>query len=228
MLNIKYLFRVNFFNQSVFVRTCSEDYEVARMSLGNEFDDAIKFAPNETNFIIDAGGYIGTSAIKFAKSFPNAQIICIEPSSENYEVLLKNISDFPNIVPIQAAVSAQSGASVVLRDRKTGNWGFTIVEEPEDSFDSNEIQKVKTITIDDILKQFNKTEIGILKLDIEGAELEVFQNSAHWIGKINVLTVELHDRIKMGCSSAFYDATKGRKLIPQGGEKMVSVTDHSN
>ena len=45
--------------------------------------------------------------------------------------------------------------------------------------------------------------IDILKLDIEGAELEVFETSESWIGKVGMLAVETHDRFRPGCSKAF-------------------------
>ncbi len=54
-----------------------------------------------------------------------------------------------------------------------------------------------------------KTElIDILKLDIEGAEAELFcANYENWLGKTNVIIIELHDRIREGCSEALYKAT---------------------
>jgi len=43
-------------------------------------------------------------------------------------------------------------------------------------------------------------------MDIEGAEKEIFEHSNTWIGKVAVIAVELHDRIKE-CSRAFQAAT---------------------
>ena len=50
--------------------------------------------------------------------------------------------------------------------------------------------------------------VDILKIDIEGAEKEVFENSVKWINKVGVIMAELHDNIKAGCSNAFFEATR--------------------
>jgi hypothetical protein len=49
--------------------------------------------------------------------------------------------------------------------------------------------------------------IDILKLDIEGSEKEVFETGyEHWLPKINILIIELHDKMKKGCSRAVFNA----------------------
>ena len=57
------------------------------------------------------------------------------------------------------------------------------------------------------MTRYQADEIDILKLDIEGAEKEVFTSNYHrWLPKTRILIVELHDRMKAGCSSAFIKA----------------------
>jgi hypothetical protein len=51
--------------------------------------------------------------------------------------------------------------------------------------------------------------VDLLKIDIEGAEREVMEESGAWINTVAVLMIELHDDIKPGCSKAFYEATEG-------------------
>jgi hypothetical protein len=48
--------------------------------------------------------------------------------------------------------------------------------------------------------------IDILKLDIEGAELEIFSGPCEWLSKVAILLIELHDRVAPGCSLTFYSA----------------------
>jgi len=48
-----------------------------------------------------------------------------------------------------------------------------------------------------------------LKLDIEGAGKELFtSNYEEWLDKVNIMVIELHDRMKPGCSDAFYSTIK--------------------
>lgn len=74
---------------------------------------------------------------------------------------------------------------------------------------SSDEYDIKAITITEILRQFNYNQIDILKIDIEGAEKELFsENYKDWLGKVDVLIIELHDRMKKGCSDSFYSAVK--------------------
>ena len=73
----------------------------------------------------------------------------------------------------------------------------------------NVCNTVQGITIDKILKTNSLEKIDILKIDIEGAEREVFMDSSSWIKKIDVLIIELHDRLKSGCSRSFYNGSNG-------------------
>jgi hypothetical protein len=44
-------------------------------------------------------------------------------------------------------------------------------------------------------------------MDIEGGEKEVFEDAGKWIGRIGILIVELHERLKEGCSRSLENAT---------------------
>jgi Methyltransferase FkbM domain len=57
--------------------------------------------------------------------------------------------------------------------------------------------------------------VDLLKVDIEGAEKEVFE-SCPWISKVRVLAIELHDRVRIGCSLAVKTAAKGFQSNERG------------
>jgi len=63
------------------------------------------------------------------------------------------------------------------------------------------------VTIPGLMSQYGLTRIDLLKLDIEGAEKELFAAASDWIDKVDAIAIELHDRFKRGCSQAFYNAT---------------------
>ena len=71
---------------------------------------------------------------------------------------------------------------------------------------------IPAVTLDDLIRDHG--EIDLLKLDIEGSELEVFQENTGWLDKVTAINIELHDHIKPGCSNAFeaavskYDGVK--------------------
>ena len=77
------------------------------------------------NLILDAGGYIGTAAIAFAKQYPSATIVSLEPNSNNYQLLAQNTATWRNIVAMNKALAPEPGG-LILYDRGTGAWGFTL------------------------------------------------------------------------------------------------------
>ena len=66
---------------------------------------------------------------------------------------------------------------------------------------------MSAVTIPGILREMDAARIDILKLDIEGAEYELFKTGAEsWLGAIRQIVIELHDRYRPGCSQVFYAA----------------------
>lgn len=211
---------------AVHFRENSPDQKVIRATLVRQELALLKeLVPDpEFDFIIDAGGYIGTAAIALAMMFPQARVVTIEPSTENFAVLEKNIAPFGNIVAVNAALVGV-GRQVNLYDRRTGEWGFTILQHPRDQNDVSEIQTVQGVTVSDLLARFDSAGIDVLKLDIEGGEREVFEHADPWIDKVGVIVAELHDRIQKGCKQAFDSKTTGMRDVFCKGEKVVRVND---
>ena len=156
--------------------------------------------------IVDAGAYTGYSALYLAEKYPTARILAIEPAPSNFEVLSRNVSGVPQIVPINKALW-HTKTRLKIQDGSLGHWAYTVTPEPVPSSELH--GEVEAVTITDIMQEFQIQHIDVLKMDIEGAEKDVFEHSQHWISDVGVIAVELHDRIKAGSSEAFHAATRG-------------------
>ncbi len=203
-----------------YLRMPSADIKVyEKVFLDKEYAFHIAASPR---VIIDAGAHIGLASIAFANSFPEARIIAVEPESRNYDVLRKNVAPYKNVIAIQAALWSESREIVVL-DPAGGNWGFMTCDmdnnpgHPLACVQNN----VPGITVHKLMEQFRLDEIDILKMDIEGAEREVFRDASSWIGKVNCLVVELHERLKPGCNRIFYTSTNGFGDEWEQGENVI-------
>lgn len=155
----------------------------------------------EIKTIVDGGANIGLASTYFKGLFPNATIIAVEPETSNYQQLLKNTKSYSGIHCEQAGIWNKTAFLKVEDKFNSGNWGF-VVEEVIDEKESN----VKGISIDDIIKKYNLQDIDILKLDIEGAELELFQENYQWLSKVKMLIIETHDFMRKGTSKAVFKA----------------------
>jgi FkbM family methyltransferase len=166
--------------------------------------------------IIDAGANIGLTSVFFANMYPDAKIVAIEPESTNYGLLLKNIAPYSNIVAVQAALWKES-TELALIDSGLGNYGFQTHARRATSQPSM-VGYVPSITMNKLMEDYQLDHIDILKIDIEGAEKEVFENAMPWIDQVRAIEVETHDEMKTGCSRAVYLATKDFDLEFRKGE----------
>lgn len=199
------------------LRSGSPDLTVVRACLLGEFDEAFACTSPDAKLIVDAGGYIGLVSILMARRFPDARILCLEPSSENVALARKNCAPYPNISVLNKALGPESGRAV-LRDRGTGQWGFTIAVKVND-----EGEEVEVVSLADLMHDHGAARIDLLKLDIEGAEYELFEVAESWCPKCDVMIVELHEKIRPGVEALYKAATQNRRALPGTAEKRLSV-----
>jgi FkbM family methyltransferase len=181
----------------------NKEYEVA---------DAI-----DPSFIIDCGANIGLSAVWYANTYPNAKIIAIEPDINNFVFLKKNTKAYPNVKCLNKAVWPYE-TSMSIVDKGTGNWGLQTIESKTKTGNN-----IDAVSISTVMDQFQINFIDILKIDIEGAEKELFsKNYESWLSKTGVIAIELHDNIDKNISAVFYNAISGRKYKEYyNGENLI-------
>ena len=116
--------------------------------------------------IIDAGGYVGDTALLFS-SYTDKSIHVFEASPSNMDIIRETIrlNNLDNIVPVSKALGEKSGtATFSLGERNSCN---SLVERPGYNY-PNHIE-VPVITLDDYVRE-NNLEVGLIKVDIEGGE----------------------------------------------------------
>lgn len=182
--------------------------------------------PNIKNFqpklILDCGGNIGSAAVYFANKYPESIIYSIEPEKNGFKLLQYNAFLYENIRPIKSALWDKE-TFIRVEDKGFGMAGFMTVETTADDPDA-----FKTTTVSKLLADSELEEIDILKIDIEGAEKEVFAapDVDDWLPKVKVLTIELHDRMKLGCSYEFFKAiSKYHWFFAFRGENLIFIRE---
>lgn len=204
------------------IRVGTPDLEVAFESLRGEFEILRFVLPQAFDgLIVDAGGYIGTAAIALHRLFPGATIVSLEPSARNLEILRKNVAGYPKIHAVQGALVGSRIKSVRLLDPGRKEWGYTTAPSQKDSLRALELGEVKALRTKDLVAEYGK--IGILKLDIEGGELDVFMHTDDALEQCAAVFVELHDRFVPGCSDAFWSFARNRIVVKDAGEKFLAI-----
>jgi FkbM family methyltransferase len=172
----------------------------------------------DVRVIIDAGAYVGYSAIYFAELYPHAFIYALEPEEGNFQALQRNTRHYPNIKAIQAAVWNEDGY-LELEETHGGQWAFHVHESSQSSK-----ARVHAVSIQSLMEQYRLSHIDILKMDIEGAESAVFEaSSCHaWLGSVRILVLELHDHLFPGSEQNFKEAIRQYPNTVQAvGENLI-------
>ena len=60
------------------------------------------------------------------------------------------------------------------------------------------------ITMDSLIASFNIIQVDLLKIDIESAEKEIFENAAGFLSKTKNMVIEFHDWLRPGCAQSFF------------------------
>ena len=116
--------------------------------------------------IIDAGGYVGDTALLFS-SYTDKDIHVFEASPSNMDIIRETIrlNHLDNIVPVSKALGEKSGtATFSLGERNSCN---SLVERPGYNYPDH--IEVPVVTLDDYVRE-NDLEVGLIKVDIEGGE----------------------------------------------------------
>jgi FkbM family methyltransferase len=138
--------------------------------------------------IIDCGANVGLAIRYWLKRHPHARILAFEPDPDLFVLLKRNCASFPpkQVILRNAAVSGQEG---VVEFSSTG------VETGHlDHVASQPVSRpilVKAVRLSRFLDQ----GVDFLKVDIEGAEVDVLTECAERLQNVKQICVEFHSII---------------------------------
>ncbi len=146
-----------------------------------------KYTPKQGDVILDIGAGIGTETLFFSEKAGNAgKIYNIEASPDSYKKLNKlcEKNNFKNTHNFNLAIS---------------NFNGSIWIEENENFEINQTNnkqkgiEISCISLDEFIKQNNIISINFLKVNIEGAELEMIEGMSNAVHIIKNLAISCHD-----------------------------------
>lgn len=120
-------------------------------------------------------------------------------------MLVRNTSSYEKVIPVRAAVWKEN-RDINICDPGTGHTAFRTQESGASVMRT--AGAAQGITVDKIMADFDLERIDLLKLDIEGAEKDVFDHSQSWISRVGAIAVEVHDWILPGSTESVRSATR--------------------
>ena len=152
--------------------------------------------------------------------YPAARILAVEPEYGNFKLMEDNTRALgARIQPLNAAVWKEDGSINLHTENDAGlplgAWGVQVSERTTAASKPTACFRMETL-----LDRFGFDTVDNLKIDIEGAELEMFSSAAQrWLPRVKLIIIETHDRFRPGSDAAVCNAVAPMfERLPSRGE----------
>lgn len=155
--------------------------------------------------ILDVGANIGLAALYFRARFPDAEIVAVEPDPQTFAKLEQNVGGDARIRAVNAAAAAERGELELFQPA-----GYSIASSLKRSGDAEHDShvRVRAETLDGLCTELGLERIGLMKLDVEGAELEALRGFARR-DAVSVILGEAHPQLLGDQLDEFFSLLSG-------------------
>lgn len=132
--------------------------------------------------MVDVGAYNGVLSLYASDIY--AEVHAIEPDPVAYERLTNNIkyNDIKNVSCINAA-AAKAAGEIDLYVINAGDSTSSMINRTMEKYKAHDVCRVKAIRLSEYLRDI-KREIGLLKMDIEGGEVNVIPEISEYLSRV--------------------------------------------
>lgn len=176
---------------NVHIRDNGQDAPMLVEFFRNDRLAQLRVSEPKPKVIYDLGANIGIASLSLAKLCPEARIYGFEPIPANYEICSLNYSNLTNAHALNCAVGSSSGTMdfEVTDDPRGGHLPTDASVKPAKS-----IQRIEVVvwTIADLVEIKGLAPPDFLKVDVEGAELDVLKGLGVYAKGIQQMHIETH------------------------------------
>lgn len=159
------------------------------------FKKHLYYCELETNQprILDVGGHIGLATLYFKKTYPDAWITVFEPEPNALRYLQKNIqqNNLQDVDIVEKAVSDHDGEALLYVDAEDENHWLSTSSLLKGSWTLREDTVPITVQTTK-LSHYLEFPVDILKIDVEGAETQIIQESVSHFLNVRHFFIEYH------------------------------------
>jgi FkbM family methyltransferase len=171
--------------------------------------------------ILDCGANIGAETMRFRMHHPAAQIVSVEADPDNAAVLKQNFSPDPLTTVVEGAVWFENSTLNIRRDPHGSPEGSSVTAEPSGD------TRIPAFSIPHLMALRKWKTIDILKLDVEGAEYELFQHDTAWLAQVNAVIFEVPDFDRPGTLQLMFEKFRDSEWNGSAcGENLVLIRKH--
>ena len=179
--------RIGLLRHPFTLRLFTSDVWVLRQTFfERHYRDIESAGPNA--FVIDLGANIGSYAALVLSNHEDARVVCVEPDPANAAIAGRNVARYgPRAKVFATAIWNEPVALRIERFGAALEWGIRVRPCVGD-----EIPDMTAITIGEILEREGRDRIDVLKVDIEGAEEQLFAGELPWLDAVERVAIEVH------------------------------------
>jgi FkbM family methyltransferase len=171
---------------------------------------------DDVRVILDVGANCGAASVHFARHHPAATVHAFEPGREARSYLERNVTSFPNVCVHPIGLYSDDRQARLYRG--DDDLGLASVIRREVNLD--EYEPVELYAGGAWAARHGIERIDILKIDVEGSEVEVLEGLADLLPTVKVLFVEYDSRRARRRIGQLLDATHelyvGKQFLDQG------------
>lgn len=159
-----------------------------------------EFSPMQGWTVLDVGANIGATSLCYASSMKRGRIIAVEPHPSTLKSLRTNLAlnSFEGLVEIEeVAVSDQSG-SISMFIPEDGTMAMQTASGL--AHHKGKIIEIPCVTIDSLLTRHKIDHLNLLKIDIEGYELDALKGATETLQRTDFVVLEYHsEELRSAC-----------------------------
>ena len=150
------------------------------------------YHPKRDDVVFDVGSHIGVFTLKASRFVGTGGVVyAFEPCPGNFALLKQNISlnNASNVKILNKAISSQKGMLQFYIDH-------TNPAASSFQYAGAGVRPIALpcITLDHVLQERDIQQVNLLKLDVEGHEIEVLRGARHFLGICEQIAMETHQR----------------------------------
>ena len=172
--------------------------------------------------IVDLGANVGLATIYFAGMYPGCRIFSVEAHPDNFACLSHNVRRLvreDRCSLLQAAIWNASGSKLTLgAPNPVAFSGYKVVENGSGSGPA-----APSISMTDLLARYEIPFVDLLKVDIEGSEVELFRWDSEWLERVGAIAIEFHGDSRERSGFDAVVARHGFRQIEPSGRHTVLV-----
>lgn len=188
--------------------------------------------------VIDLGGNIGLATLYFGHRYPGCRLFVVEPNPPTFEMLTRNVEGLVRAGrcrTLLAAVWSEERDVVAAPLDAEGHYSAFATRAPAEGEGADGV--MRGMPMSRIIADSGFETVDLLKVDIEGAEVELFKGDVSWLRRVGAIAIEFHgdsrrasdfDRIMSDYGFAIDDRDRHTVLAVRARDaRGAMISDHA-